>query len=119
MNATNSDHTIFVQPTAKRVRVFAMGRQIADTVRALALTEAGHPPVLYIPREDVDTTLLRRDTHTMVSPGKGAATYYAIEVGGDSFADAAWSYEDPKPATEKIRGFIAFLPQLVYAPEDR
>ena len=116
MNPANTDHPFVIEPAARRVRIYAMGRQIADTMSALTLTEWGQPPVLYLPRADVDMALLKRDTRTTVSPDKGIATYYSIEVGGDSFADAGWSYEDPIPGAEQIRGFISFNPQLVYAP---
>jgi uncharacterized protein (DUF427 family) len=57
MNPSGPDHPITITPAAKRVRVtFAghsfAGRVIADSRQALALHEAGHPPVLYIPRVD-------------------------------------------------------------------
>jgi len=117
MTPENDDHPIVIEPAAMRVRVFAMGRQVADTVRALALQEPGHPSALYLPREDVDMTLLKRGAHTTVCPDKGIASYYAIEVGGDCFADAGWSYEDPKPMAEKIRGFISFHPNLVFVDQ--
>jgi len=113
MASADIDHPIVIEPAAARVRVFSLARQIADTVRALTLKEPGYAPVLYLPRADVDMTLLRRGTRTTLCPYKGVATYYAIEFGGDSVADAGWSYEDPKPVAEEIRGFISFLPQLL------
>jgi uncharacterized protein (DUF427 family) len=52
MNPSGPDHPITITPAAKRVRVTFAGRVIADSRQALALHEAGHPPVLYIPRVD-------------------------------------------------------------------
>ncbi|HEX5494237.1 MAG TPA: DUF427 domain-containing protein [Mycobacteriales bacterium] len=46
-------------------------------------------------------------THT-VCPWKGTASYYTVEVGESSNADAAWYYPDPKPAADEIRDRVAF-----------
>ena len=47
------------------------GRVIADTREALTLREASYPPVQYVPRKDVDTTLLDRTDHATYCPYKG------------------------------------------------
>ncbi|MEZ5095886.1 MAG: DUF427 domain-containing protein [Nocardioides sp.] len=47
------------------------------------------------------------DTHT-VCPWKGTASYYHVTVDGETNADAAWYYPDPKPAAEQIRDRVAF-----------
>ena len=58
------DHPITIAPSPKRVVVKVAGRVVADTRRALSLKEASYPAVNYIPREDVDMTLLERSTHS-------------------------------------------------------
>jgi uncharacterized protein (DUF427 family) len=54
------DHPINVERNASRVVVTVGGRIVADTREALTLREASYPPVQYIPRNDVDMTLLAR-----------------------------------------------------------
>lgn len=46
-------------------------------------------------------------THT-TCPWKGQASYYTVTVDGESNADAAWVYRDPKPAAEHIKDRVAF-----------
>ena len=48
--------------------VTVAGRIVADTRKALTLREASYPPVQYIPRKDVDLTLLARTDHATYCP---------------------------------------------------
>jgi len=62
----------------------------------------------YFPPEAVDQSLLRpSDTHT-TCPWKGLASYYSIEVDGQTNKDAAWYYPETKPKADNIRGRLAF-----------
>lgn len=45
---------------------------------------------------------------TTVCHWKGRASYYTISVDGEVNRDAAWTYPDPLPAAEGIRGYVAF-----------
>ena len=54
------DHPIAIAANPLRVVVTVAGRVVADTRKAQTLREAGYPPVQYIPRKDVDTSLLQR-----------------------------------------------------------
>lgn len=47
------------------------------------------------------------ETHT-TCPWKGIASYYTVQVNGQSNRDAAWYYPDPKPAAANVKGRIAF-----------
>jgi uncharacterized protein (DUF427 family) len=44
---------------------------VADTREALTLREASYPPVQYIPRKDVEMTLLARTDHATYLPLQG------------------------------------------------
>src|SRR4051812_43166689 len=57
------DHPISIESNVTRVVVTAGGRVIADTREALTLREAAYPAVQYIPRQDVDMSLLERTEH--------------------------------------------------------
>ena len=62
----------------------------------------------YFPRSSVREDVLRpSDTHT-VCPWKGKASYYTLEAGEHSMADAAWFYPDPKPDARAVRDRVAF-----------
>ena len=62
----------------------------------------------YFPAESVKMTFMKpSDTHT-TCPWKGEASYYSIEVGGETNSDAAWYYSEPKEAASNIKGRVAF-----------
>lgn len=71
-----------------------------DTV----VVEGNHYFPLASVREDV---LVPSDTHT-VCPWKGKASYYSLRADGNTAADAAWFYPDPKPDAKAVRDRVAF-----------
>ncbi len=71
-----------------------------DTVRL----EGNH----YFPRESVDERYLQKSSTRTTCPWKGEASYFDVVVEESTNSDAAWYYDDPKPAAEEIRGRIAF-----------
>jgi uncharacterized protein (DUF427 family) len=107
------DHPITIERNPSRVVVTVAGRTIADTHEALTLREGNYPPVQYIPRKDVDMTLLERTGHTSYCPYKGDCSYYSIPVGGERSSNAAWSYETPHDAVASIAGYLAFYPDRI------
>jgi uncharacterized protein (DUF427 family) len=111
------DHPIAIVPNPRRVVVRLAGRLVAETRRALTLTEASYPPVQYIPRADVDRELLERTQHATYCPYKGECSYFSIALGGAAGVNAAWSYEAPYPAVAAIQGHIAFYPDRVEVVE--
>jgi uncharacterized protein (DUF427 family) len=113
------DHSISVERNASRVVVTVAGRIVADTRKALTLREASYPPVQYIPRKDVDMTLLARTDHATYCPYKGDCTYYSIPLGGARSTNAVWTYESPYAAVAAIRDYLAFYPDRVDAIEER
>jgi uncharacterized protein (DUF427 family) len=113
------DHPITIERNTARVVVSVAGRVIADTRDALTLREASYPPVQYVPRTDVDLSLLRRTEHATYCPYKGDAAYYSIPVGGERSVNAVWTYEAPYDAVAAIRDHLAFYPDRVDAIEER
>ncbi len=107
------DHPITIEPTAGRVVVTVGGRTVADTKSALTLREAAYPAVQYIPRSDVDMSLLDRSKTASYCPYKGDAAYFSIIVGEDRRPDAIWTYEAAYPAVAEIEGHLAFYPDRV------
>jgi len=112
------DHPITVTPNARRVVVKIAGRVVADTRNALTLKEASYPAVQYIPRRDVDMTLLERTDHATYCPYKGECAYYSLPAGGEQAVNAVWTYEHPYDAVAAIKDHLAFYPDRVDAIED-
>ncbi|MGY5890939.1 DUF427 domain-containing protein [Blastococcus deserti] len=99
--------------SSRHVVVELGGRVLADTVRAVRVCETSHPPVYYVPPEDVVLDLLERAPGGSWCEWKGAATYWDAVVDGRRVAAVAWSYEDPSPGYEHLRGALAFYPGRV------
>ena len=104
-----------VEPSGKHIRVVLGGEVIADTKRSHRVLETSHPPVYYVPVEDVAPGSLepsrRRSTYC---EWKGVATYFDA-IGGDGrrIASAAWAYPDPTPGFQIIRNAVAFYPGVM------
>jgi uncharacterized protein (DUF427 family) len=113
------DHPITIEPNPARVVVSVAGRVVADTSHALTLREATYPVVQYIPRGDVDLSLLERTDHATYCPYKGECAYYSIPAGGARSANAVWTYEAPYEAVAPIKDHLAFYPDRVDAIEER
>src|SRR5579872_3583633 len=109
------DHPITLTRNPARVLVRVAGTLLADTREALILQEASYPAVHYIPRKDVDMSLLERTAHTTYCPYKGDCAYYSIPIGGERSNNAVWTYETPFPAVAEIKGYLAFYPDRVDA----
>ncbi len=112
------DHPISIEPNAARVVVSIAGRVIADTREALKLTEATYPAVQYIPRKDVDMSLLERTDHATYCPYKGDCAYYSIPIGGPRSVNSVWTYEAPFAAVAAIKDHLAFYPNRVDAIQE-
>lgn len=82
------------------------------------MTEATYPAVNYVPREDVDMSLLERTSHLTHCPYKGDAAYFTIKAGGQVAENQVWSYEAPYTAVAAIAGHLAFYPDAVTVSEE-
>ena len=112
------DHPITISENPRRVVVRAGGRIVADSRAALTLREASYPPVQYIPRKDVDMSVLERTTHATWCPYKGDCSYFSIPIGGERSRNAVWTYEAPHAAVARIAQYLAFYPGRVDSIEE-
>jgi uncharacterized protein (DUF427 family) len=101
-----------LERTGKRLEVYFNGVKIADTMRAYRVLETSHPPVYYIPPEDVRMEHLQRSEQATFCEWKGTASYYTITVAERTVPNGAWSYLDPSPDFRDIAGYVAFYPAL-------
>jgi uncharacterized protein (DUF427 family) len=113
------DHPITIDRNPNRLVVTVAGRVVADTRAALTLREANYPGVQYVPRKDVDMALLARTDRTTYCPYKGDCSYFSIPAGGERSVNAVWTYENPYPAVDSIKEYVAFYPSRVDAIDER
>ena len=104
-----------VEPSPKLVRVVLGGGAIAESRRAHRVLETSHPPVYYVPREDIaDGAVTPSGGRGTFCEFKGAASYLdAIGADGVRVPRAAWFYPDPASGFEAITGAVAFYPALM------
>ncbi len=68
------------------------------------LVEGNH----YFPPDTINRAYFKESDHHTICSWKGAASYYHIEVNGQTNQNAAWRYPNPKPAAKNIAGYVAF-----------
>ena len=105
-----------VEPSPRRIRVVLGGETIVDSTRAQRVLETSHPPVYYVPLEDVTPGVLEpAGGGTTFCEWKGVASYYDLSAGGRTVERGAWTYREPVPGFEAIRDAVAFYPARVDA----
>lgn len=92
----------------KRIRVVFNGQTIADTTRAMRVLETSHPPVYYIPPEDIRHEYLRPGSGRSHCEWKGNASYYTLDVNGRRAENVGWTYPEPTAPFAAIKGYVAF-----------
>jgi uncharacterized protein (DUF427 family) len=71
-----------VQRTSKHIRVTLGGITVAETDRAIKVMETSHPPVYYIPPDDVTPGALSPSERTTFCEYKGRAAYHHVTADG-------------------------------------
>ncbi len=104
-----------VEQATKRIRIVFGGETLADTHRAFRVLETSHPPVYYIPLEDIRQEFLTSSAAHSFCEWKGTASYVGVRVGDKEASDAGWFYPSPTPAFAPIAGHVAFYPSLMDA----
>lgn len=111
-----------VEPTTKCIRVVFNGQTVAVTTQALRVLETSHPPVYYIPPQDVMMAFFSPTNRRTFCEFKGTAAYWTITVGERRAENAAWSYPDPNPGYEAIKNYLAVYPgkmDVCYVDDER
>jgi uncharacterized protein (DUF427 family) len=97
-----------LEASSRRIRVEFGGKIVADTRRALRVLETSHPPVYYIPPEDIRMEYVEEGAGSSFCEWKGQARYYSVVVDGRTAERAAWVYPNPTPAYAGIKDYLAF-----------
>lgn len=96
-----------------RIIVRFAGETIADTGRAYRLLETSHPPVYYLPPEDIRQDLLEPAAGSSFCEFKGKASYVTIVANGRRSERAGWLYERPAAPYGALAGHVAFYASRV------
>jgi uncharacterized protein (DUF427 family) len=89
------------------------GQRIVETTRSLRVLETSHPPVYYVPVEDVVEGVLQLPPDgagASYCEWKGLASYFDVVVGEVTQPRAAWYYPHPTPRYAEIARHVAFYP---------
>jgi uncharacterized protein (DUF427 family) len=86
-----------------KMRAVWQGQILAESDETVVVEGNHYFPPAAVRRE----FFAQSETHTTCS-WKGLASYYTVTVDGESNADAAWFYPDPKAEAENIRDYVAF-----------
>lgn len=104
-----------LEDSSKHIQIIFNETVVADTRRAKRVLETSHPPVYYIPPEDIKLDYLTSAPRSSWCEWKGQAAYYSLSVGDKRVEHAAWYYPRPEPAFESLEGYVAFYPGLMDA----
>ncbi|WP_026100490.1 DUF427 domain-containing protein [Fortiea contorta] len=99
----------------KHIRVICNGVVLAETSKAKRVLETSHPPVYYVPPEDVKLEYLIVTPRKSVCEWKGRSQYYDVSIGDKYLQNATWQYYDPTPDFIAIQEHFAFYPNLMDA----
>ncbi len=99
-----------LERTDRQIQVVFNNVVIADSRRAWRVLETSHPPVYYIPPEDINIQHLKEATGGSWCEWKGQASYYDVVSGEQVAKRAAWYYDRPAPAFRQIKDHVAFYP---------
>ena len=102
-----------LEDSPKHLQIIFNGIAIADTKRSKRVLETSHPPVYYLPPEDIQMEYLIRTTQGSFCEWKGRALYYTVVVGDKQATNAAWSYPSPTLTFASIKDYLAFYPHLM------
>jgi uncharacterized protein (DUF427 family) len=97
-----------LERTDKHIQVFFNGELLADTRQAWRVLETSHPPVYYLPPEDIRMDYLNPTEGSSWCEWKGRAAYYDVVVGDKVAEKVAWTYSRPAPSFRAIRDHLAF-----------
>ena len=104
-----------IESTDRHIRVVFNEVTLADTTAAYRILETSHPPVYYIPPDDVKMEHLARTSRSTACEWKGRAVYYTVEVGDRRAEHAAWAYPNPTDKYNALTNHLAFYPSTMDA----
>ncbi len=102
-----------LEEVTKPIEVVFNGVAIASTLAAKRVLETSHPPVYYIPQQDIQMQYLEVVTGRSFCEWKGWAKYFSVVVAEKRAEKAAWSYPEPTAMFAAIADHVAFFAALM------
>jgi uncharacterized protein (DUF427 family) len=97
-----------LEPVSQHIQIIFNQVTIADTYNAKRVLETSHPPVYYIPPQDILMEYLKPESQSSFCEWKGVAKYYTVVVGDRIAQSALWYYPDPTAEFLSIQDHVAF-----------
>lgn len=104
-----------IEQTPKHLKILFNGVVIADSRNAYRVLETSHPPVYYIPPDDIRMEYLQPSSQGSYCEWKGMAGYYTIVVSDQQAVNAAWYYPNPTADFAAMKDYVAFYPSRMEA----
>lgn len=118
LHPRNPYHRVDYLRTSRRLRVEVDGVVLVDTHETIGAYETALEPRLYVARNQLSGDVLAASDKTTYCPYKGVASYWDATLDGRTVGNVAWSYEDPRPESEAIRGLLSFDDAVVSVRAD-
>jgi uncharacterized protein (DUF427 family) len=97
-----------VRNSSRDVEVRLHGSTLARTNRARLVFETMLPVRYYFPPDAVRVPLTASSTRT-ICPYKGRASYWSLDLDGQSYPDLAWTYPEPLTDASLLEGYVCFF----------
>lgn len=98
-----------------------MSRTMLATWNGTVLAQSDETIVVegnhYFPAHSINWQALEPSDHHSHCGWKGEASYYHVVSGAERNPNAAWTYPEPLPAADKIKGYLAFWHGVQVTPE--
>jgi len=104
-----------LEESSRHIQVVLNGTVIVDSRRTKRVLETSHPPVYYIPPEDVRMEYFQPVAGATFCEWKGTAVYFTITVGDRQVAKGAWCYPQPTEPFQGIAHYLAVYPSKIDA----
>jgi len=105
-------------PEWRLVQVYADRRLVADTEEAVRVLETGHPPLVFLPPDDIEWEWLQDSGVAAESIWLGQGTWYDLVIDGERIERVAWSYQRVYPEYADLQGWVAFHPARLHCVLD-
>jgi uncharacterized protein (DUF427 family) len=102
------ERLLFAEPLHRRMRVRFADEWIADSESVVLLHEPGRYPVAYFPKADISAQALQPSDHTTQHRDLGPTKWYAVGVGDQNAARAAWEHTELPGYAAELEDRVAF-----------
>lgn len=105
-----------LERSPKQIKIVFNQITLVDSCNTYRVLETSHPPVYYIPPEDIKTEYLQpANSRRSFCEWKGFALYYDLIVKDKQVDNAAWYYTEPTAYFTPIKDYVAFYPSKMDA----